>query len=122
MFEKELVMSKKPEKKEDTIACPYCGEKILAVAKKCKHCGEIVDSSMRELDLLKSQKQSVFMNAGGGGSSASASASSASTGENDKQLKYFSHGWHLFFAVITSGVWIPFWFLLYLFRNKNVYY
>ena len=24
----------------DTKICPYCGEEILAVAKKCKHCGE----------------------------------------------------------------------------------
>ena len=25
---------------EDTKRCPYCGEEILTVAKKCKHCGE----------------------------------------------------------------------------------
>ena len=25
---------------EDTKQCPYCGEKVLATAKKCKHCSE----------------------------------------------------------------------------------
>lgn len=27
---------------EDTKRCPYCGEEILAIAKKCKHCGEFL--------------------------------------------------------------------------------
>lgn len=28
---------------EQTKKCPYCGEEILAVANKCKHCGEWLD-------------------------------------------------------------------------------
>ena len=31
----------------DVKNCPYCGEKILAIAKKCKHCGEFLDGSSR---------------------------------------------------------------------------
>ena len=27
----------------ETKRCPYCGEEILSVAKKCKHCGEWLD-------------------------------------------------------------------------------
>ena len=30
---------------EDTKKCPYCDEEILAVAKKCKHCGEWLDKA-----------------------------------------------------------------------------
>lgn len=29
----------------ETKHCPYCGEEILAVAKKCKHCGEWLDKT-----------------------------------------------------------------------------
>jgi len=35
----------------ETKDCPYCGEQILTKAKKCKHCGEILDA------LLKRQRQ-----------------------------------------------------------------
>ena len=31
----------------DSKDCPYCGEQVLAVAKKCKHCGETLDVDMR---------------------------------------------------------------------------
>src|SRR5689334_16527644 len=28
---------------EPTKRCPFCGEVILAIARKCKHCGEFLD-------------------------------------------------------------------------------
>ncbi|WP_127068187.1 hypothetical protein [Veillonella sp. 3891] len=31
--------------------CPYCGETVLKVAKKCKHCHEMLDSEMSEVSL-----------------------------------------------------------------------
>lgn len=30
---------------EKTKKCPYCGEEILAIAKKCKHCNEWLDET-----------------------------------------------------------------------------
>ncbi len=27
--------------------CPYCAEDILVEAKKCKHCGEFLDNSLK---------------------------------------------------------------------------
>lgn len=29
-------------------ACPFCGEPILVIAKKCKHCGEFLDDSLKK--------------------------------------------------------------------------
>lgn len=35
-----LTVSNNPDADKPTKSCPYCGETILAVAVKCKHCGE----------------------------------------------------------------------------------
>lgn len=34
--------------KKKTKACPFCWEEILAVAKKCKHCGEFIENKNEE--------------------------------------------------------------------------
>ncbi|MCO5171889.1 MAG: zinc ribbon domain-containing protein [Planctomycetes bacterium] len=28
---------------DDRVACPYCGEDIPSIARKCRHCGEFID-------------------------------------------------------------------------------
>jgi len=39
---------------EEMKTCPYCGEEILAVAKKCKHCGEWLE---KKTTTVSSKKQ-----------------------------------------------------------------
>lgn len=62
---------------EEMQRCRYCSEHVFATAKKCKHCGEILDVALRAAEEAKNSRSSqqpiVFMNAGGG-SSAAASA------------------------------------------------
>lgn len=107
-----------------TIECPYCSEQINAKSKKCRHCGEILDPQMRELELLKSQRNSpnVFMNAGGGGGAAAASSASSSSGGEAALLRRFPHWIHILLTIVTGGLWFPVYLLMFWFRNKRYYY
>lgn len=98
-----------------TVECPYCAEQISPKAKKCRHCGEMLDATLRELEVIKSMKQNVYMNAGGGGGGAAAVAATP-------VLKAkFPHFLHLFMSVITFGSWAVIWLLHYIFRDRNHY-
>ena len=62
--------------KKEVKECPFCGEEVLAVAKKCKHCHETIDVALRAAEEAKRaaerkdrEQPMVFMNAGGGSSS-----------------------------------------------------
>jgi membrane protein YdbS with pleckstrin-like domain len=41
---------------KQTKACPFCGEEILASARKCKHCGEFLDGSPRPVPSVPQKK------------------------------------------------------------------
>jgi hypothetical protein len=64
-----------------------CGEQVLVSAKKCKHCGEIIDVSLRVAEEARraaernSNNPMVFMNAGG----AAASSAAANNGGWDER-------------------------------------
>ena len=88
---------------DTSVKCPFCSEAIQSSAKKCRHCGEFIDAAMREIQLLKSQKQNVFMNAGGGGGGGS-SASSAASGVGRSLARMTCLDWIL--TLCTCGLWL----------------
>jgi predicted RNA-binding Zn-ribbon protein involved in translation (DUF1610 family) len=49
-----------PEKK----ACPFCGETVLAVARKCKHCGETIDVAQHAAEVRAAPVASVDVEPG----------------------------------------------------------
>lgn len=44
---------------EETKAYPACAEEIKAIAKKCKHCGEILDESLKQTAVTTNSALSV---------------------------------------------------------------
>jgi predicted Zn finger-like uncharacterized protein len=97
--------------------CPFCAERVLSEARKCRHCGETIDVALRAAEEAKriAEKQPatpmVFMNAGG---ASAASSSSAATGSRRGYARDDFATWHmthLILTVITCGAWLPVWII-----------
>jgi hypothetical protein len=45
---------------EATKACPFCGEQILEIARKCRYCGKYLDASARPRDVPSALDRAVM--------------------------------------------------------------
>jgi hypothetical protein len=111
--------------------CPWCGERVLAVAKVCKHCGQTIDAVILQLEKQIAEKSAsapaapapmIFMNAGGGGGGSSSSSRSTATASaavvaarpayrRVAPRRAFPHLTHFILTLLTCGIWLPVWVL-----------
>jgi hypothetical protein len=77
--------------------CPYCSEDVKKEAKKCKHCGETLDVTLRAAEEAKRS------NSGGNVINVAASASSSSSSRGFSS-RITGLDWLLIF--FTGGLWL----------------
>lgn len=99
---------------KELINCTYCHELISMRAKKCKHCNEIVDAQMRDIEMLKQQQlrnnSNIIVNNNN---------NLSSNMSNSK--KRFPHIAHFIMTCLTGGLWAFVWVIHYITRDKDTY-
>lgn len=87
----------------DYTDCAFCGEEILTKAKKCKHCGEVLDVALRAAEEAKSEARRDTGRGRDRGSSVNIDQRIFVQGHSAG----FNHGMHLVLDLLTLGAWFP---------------
>lgn len=93
--------------------CPFCGEPVRLTAKKCKHCRETIDVTLRAAEEAlraadRPSAQHVFMNAGGPSSSSSSAVASSDGKESGGCMAFF--GWLCVVAILLFCCGCPIYY------------
>ena len=107
------LVNQKPAQYKD---CGFCGEEVLMVAKKCKHCGETLDIALR----IAEDARRVAENSNSSPAVSAVANTTVIIQNNNPQYIAigFPHFIHFLLTLFTGGLWLPIWILLYIFRSK----
>lgn len=82
-------------------ACAFCGEDVLAVAKKCKHCGETIDVALRAAEeAMREARRDRGRDRGGN------QTTQVVVGGGYYKAP-FNHAPHIILDILTLGFWLP---------------
>ena len=80
--------------------CKFCDERVSIKAKKCKHCGELLDDNMREIEELKKIQL------------ASDNNLIINNNNNNSGGGYrMPHLFHFIMTILTGGLWLVVWII-----------
>ena len=98
----------------ETIECPFCAERISRRAKKCRHCSEIIDPALREIENLKNKGSNIIISNNNAATSATHDAEERFRGDRTKTAALL---WCFFLGAFGAHKFYlgrPGWGLLYL--------